>query len=75
MYILGRKKVVFLCIIFIQCIVLMAGCGFKDIDNRLFIIGIGVDPSEKEEGHYKVTLKLSIPVASIKQEKNRAIST
>lgn len=53
----------------------MAGCGFKDIDNRLFIIGIGVDPSEKEEGHYKVTLKLSIPVASIKQEKNRAIST
>lgn len=69
MYILGRKKEVFLSIIFIQCIFLLFGCGFKDIDNRLFIIGIGVDPSEKEEGHYKVTLKLSIPVASIKQEK------
>lgn len=69
MYFLDRRKVVFPCVIFIQCILLLAGCGFKDIDNRLFIIGIGVDPSEKEEGHYKVTLKLSIPVGSIKQEK------
>ena len=69
MCIFGRKKEVILSIIFIQCIFLLSGCGFKDIDNRLFIIGIGVDPSEKEEGHFKVTLKLSIPVASIKQEK------
>jgi len=69
MLIFRRKKRFFLFVIFIQCILLLSGCGFKDIDNRLFVIGVGVDPSEKEEGHFKVTLKISIPVASIKEEK------
>ena len=69
MYTFSRKNGTLLTIVFIQCILVLAGCGFEDIDNRLFVIGIGVDPSEKEEGHYKVTLKLSIPVGSIKQEK------
>ncbi|MFJ7826702.1 Ger(x)C family spore germination protein [Psychrobacillus sp. NPDC096623] len=69
MFIFCRKRGFVLSIILIQCIFLLTGCGFKDIDNRLFVIGIGIDPSEKEEGHYKVTLKLAIPLASIKQEK------
>jgi len=69
MYIFSRKKRIVMTLVFIQCVLLLAGCGFKDIDNRLFVIGIGVDPSEKIEGHYKITLKLSIPVASIKEEK------
>lgn len=47
----------------------LTGCGFKDIDNRIFVTGIGIDPSEKEEGKYKVTLKLAIPVSTIQQEK------
>lgn len=47
----------------------LSGCGFKDIDNRIFVTGIGIDPSEKESGEYKITLKLAIPVSSIKQEK------
>ncbi|MFJ7666606.1 Ger(x)C family spore germination protein [Lysinibacillus sp. NPDC097195] len=46
---------------------ILAGCGFKDIDNRVFVTGIGIDPSEKDEGAYKVTLKLAIPV-SVKQK-------
>lgn len=54
-------------IIIVTCF--LAGCGFKDIDNRIFVTGIGIDPSEKESGKYKITLKLSIPVSSIKQEK------
>jgi len=69
MFIWGRKKGIILMVMFIQCLFLLVGCGFKDIDNRIFVIGIGIDPSEKEEGHYKVTLKLAIPVASIKTEK------
>ncbi len=47
----------------------LSGCGFKDIDNRIFVTGIGIDPSEKESGKYRITLKLAIPVSSIKQEK------
>ncbi|MCM3359216.1 Ger(x)C family spore germination protein [Psychrobacillus sp. MER TA 171] len=47
----------------------LAGCGFKDIDNRIFVTGIGIDPSEEDSDKYKVTLKLAIPVSSIKQEK------
>lgn len=46
----------------------LTGCGFKDIDNRVFVTGIGIDPSEKENGNYKITLKLAIPSSSIKQE-------
>lgn len=53
-------------VIYFSSVFLLAGCGFKDIDKRVFVTGIGVDPSEKEEGGYKVTLKLSLPVASIK---------
>lgn len=45
----------------------LTGCGFKDIDNRVFVTGIGIDPSDKEDGTYKVTLKLAIPV-SVKQK-------
>lgn len=61
-----RYKAIFLVAISFSCVFLLAGCGFKDIDKRVFVTGIGVDPSEKEEGGYKVTLKLSLPVASIK---------
>lgn len=58
----------FLAIIFVVTIFL-SGCGFKDIDNRIFVTGIGIDPSEKESGKYRITLKLAIPVSQIKQEK------
>lgn len=62
-----KKNLLFFLVIGLA--ILLSGCGFKDIDDRTFVIAIGIDPSEKEEGHYKVTLKLAIPVASIKQEK------
>ena len=64
-----KKKSLFFLLIVISLSLFLSGCGFKDIDDRIFVIAIGVDPSEKEEGHYKVTLKLAIPLASIKQEK------
>ncbi|WP_419958855.1 Ger(x)C family spore germination protein [Psychrobacillus sp. BM2] len=59
-------KVIVVAAVYFSSVSILAGCGFKDIDKRVFVTGIGVDPAEKEEGGYKVTLKLSLPVASIK---------
>lgn len=43
----------------------LSGCGFKDIDKRVFISAIGIDPSENGEG-FKVTLKIALPIGSVK---------
>ncbi|WP_276352344.1 Ger(x)C family spore germination protein [Cohnella caldifontis] len=36
-----------------------AGCGFKDLDKRFFVIAVGID--EGKTAPYKVSLKLAIP--------------
>ncbi|MEK3981323.1 Ger(x)C family spore germination protein [Psychrobacillus sp. FSL K6-2836] len=59
-------KVIVVVAIYFSSVSILAGCGFKDIDKRVFVTGIGIDPAEKLEGGYKITLKLSLPVASIK---------
>lgn len=46
---------------------LQAGCAFKDIDKRLFVVGIGVDPSEKVKDGFRVTLKFAKPIGNVKQ--------
>ncbi|RIX50071.1 Ger(x)C family spore germination protein [Paenibacillus nanensis] len=47
-------------------ILFISGCsGFKDIDKRYFVVGIGVDRTENEQKPYRVTLKLGIPSAKI----------
>lgn len=51
--------------ILIISMILQTGCSFKDIDKRIFIAAIGIDPAENGEG-YKVTLKLALPIASVK---------
>lgn len=43
------------------------GCGFKDIDKRLFVSAIGIDPPEVIEEGYKVTLKIALPFGAIKE--------
>ncbi len=48
-------------------IILQSGCGFKDIDKRIFVLSIGVDHSDNEEKPYKITLKLAVPSGSIKE--------
>ncbi|MDW0114762.1 Ger(x)C family spore germination protein [Sporosarcina saromensis] len=53
-----RFLVISLCLI-------LSGCGFKDIDKRVFISAIGIDPSESGEG-YKVTVKIALPIGSVK---------
>lgn len=46
---------------------LQSGCGFKDIDKRIFVLSIGIDHSDNEEKPYKITLKLAVPSGSIKE--------
>jgi spore germination protein KC len=37
----------------------LGGCGFKDIDNRFFVVAVGIDQGKTHP--YHVTLKLAIP--------------
>ncbi|MFB9326004.1 Ger(x)C family spore germination protein [Paenibacillus aurantiacus] len=43
---------------------LLAGCGFKDIDKRFFIVALGIDPADEGKG-FKVTLRLAVPSPKI----------
>lgn len=57
--------------IFVSSVILLSsiflsGCTFKDIDKRSFVVAIGIDPAENEENKYKVTLKIALPIGSIK---------
>lgn len=42
----------------------VTGCNFKDIDRRIFVVAIGIDPG-KVEGTFKVSLKLAIPQGDV----------
>ncbi|MFD1903524.1 hypothetical protein ACFSQ7_04275 [Paenibacillus rhizoplanae] len=44
--------------------VLISGCNYKDIDRRIFVVAIGIDPG-KAEGTFKVSLKLAIPQGDV----------
>jgi len=47
---------------FIACLFfLLAGCGYKDIDKRFFVVAIGVDKSTSDHAKYKITFKAAIP--------------
>ncbi|WP_077212953.1 Ger(x)C family spore germination protein [Bacillus dakarensis] len=48
-------------------LILQSGCGFKDIDKRVFVLSIGVDHTDNEERPYKVILKLAIPTGSLRE--------
>ncbi|MFE5324535.1 Ger(x)C family spore germination protein [Paenibacillus sp. NPDC056579] len=43
----------------------VSGCGFKDIDKRYFVLGIGIDKTNDDTKPYRVTLKLGIPSAKV----------
>ena len=46
-------------------ILLLSGCGFKDIDKRFFVVGTGIDYSGDEKKPYRITIKLAVPAVSI----------
>ncbi|WP_286231696.1 Ger(x)C family spore germination protein [Neobacillus mesonae] len=51
------------CLVF-MAVFLAGGCGFKDIDKRLFVVSIGVDLAKNSTKKYLVSLKFAIPSAS-----------
>ncbi|MDZ5470481.1 Ger(x)C family spore germination protein [Bacillus sp. 31A1R] len=65
-----KERFLFLSLI---CCLFLSGCGYKDIDNRYFVVGLGIDIPENEEMKYKVTLKLAIPSAQIKAGENEFV--
>ncbi|WP_257984283.1 Ger(x)C family spore germination protein [Neobacillus cucumis] len=42
----------------------LASCGFKDIDKRFFVVSIGVDAAKNSSKKYLVSLKFAVPGAS-----------
>ena len=45
-------------------LLLLSGCGYKDIDKRLFVVSIGVDQADNSSKKYLVSLKFALPAAS-----------
>ena len=61
-----KRKIFVVILIILLFTILQTGCAFKDIDKRVFVLAIGIDPAEDNEKKYKVTLKISLPTGSIK---------
>ncbi|CAG7627702.1 Spore germination protein B3 [Paenibacillus solanacearum] len=55
----------FRCFLALMAVVLLTGCGFKDLDKRFFVLGVGIDRTGSESTPFKVTLKLGIPSSKI----------
>lgn len=52
------------CLLLLLMCMTVTGCNFKDIDRRIFVVAIGIDPG-KVEGTFKVSLKLAIPQGDV----------
>lgn len=63
---LKRGKILFLVMVMLCSVILSAGCGFKDIDKRIFIVAIGLDYTKNDTKPYRVILKLAIPSGTAK---------
>ncbi|TYS62870.1 Ger(x)C family spore germination protein [Bacillus infantis] len=54
-------------------LVFVGGCGFKDIDNRFFVVTMGIDKPEEGGDLIKVSLKLAIPTADTRSDDSRFV--
>ena len=52
-------------------IITVCACGFKDIDNRFFVIAVGIDQGKAHM--YKISLMLDIPHAKTQPGESRAL--
>lgn len=48
------------------CVLLLAGCGYKDIDKRFFAVSIGVDMAKNSSKNYLISIKFAIPTVEKK---------
>lgn len=56
-------------IVVLLCIItpfLLTGCGFKDIDKRLFVVSVGIDPAKNSEKKFLISLKFAVPIVEEK---------
>ena len=58
------KLLILLLLLFL--ISIASGCAYKGVDKRSFIVGIGVDPADDNDKKFKVTLKVTKPIASLR---------
>ena len=47
-------------------VLLLSGCGFKDIDKRFFVVSVGVDLAQDSPKKYTVSLKFAVTIADKK---------
>ncbi|MUG67585.1 Ger(x)C family spore germination protein [Paenibacillus campinasensis] len=55
-------------------ILILSGCGFRDIDLRLFVVSIGIDVSEKGPHMQKYSFKMAIPTGDPKSGEVKSIT-
>ncbi|MEK3733091.1 MULTISPECIES: Ger(x)C family spore germination protein [Paenibacillus] len=55
-------------------ILLLSGCGFRDIDLRLFVVSIGVDVSEKGPNVNRYSFKMAIPTGDPKSGEVKSLT-
>ncbi|MFP7296492.1 Ger(x)C family spore germination protein [Neobacillus niacini] len=72
MKLFGKRYCVVVLIIILSS--LAAGCGFKDIDKRLFVVSIGIDPANDSSKKYLVSLKFAIPIIEEKSNESMIVS-
>lgn len=53
-------------IILLLSVLLVGGCGYKDIDKRFFAVSIGVDAAKNSSKKYLVSIKFAIPAVEKK---------
>lgn len=47
-------------------ILLLGGCGYKDIDKRFFAVSIGIDAAKSQSKQYLVSIKFAVPAVEKK---------
>jgi spore germination protein KC len=67
-------KIIFLVFFLMGNLFTLSGCGFKDIDKRVFILAVGVDPAKNKAQKYRITLKFAIPAGSLKESTKKKYS-
>lgn len=55
------RKIIAYLFILILLTLSLSGCGFKDIDKRIFVVSVGVDPAQNSEKKFLISLKLAVP--------------
>ncbi|MWC28686.1 Ger(x)C family spore germination protein [Paenibacillus sp. MMS18-CY102] len=56
-----RIRIIALAVCFMLTMLVLPGCGFKDIDKRFFVVSAGIDRTDNPNKPYRVTLRLAIP--------------